>query len=106
MASCRCAVCAEMAVPVPPKAPTDPLAPPGSLAKPLGTTDGLFRQPIRRVCPVLVIGARNHRRLKAALPESNKSMESSSRYPTTLGGEIRPIQPLARCQARIAAGLF
>ncbi len=45
-------------------------------------------------------------RLKAALPESKMSMVSVSRYDTTPGGEIQPIQCLARSHAPIAAGLF
>ena len=96
-----------MAVPVPPNVPTDPPAPPGILEKPVLTTGAEnARLPICRACPRLVMGVSNQMRLKAALPESKASMESSSRYASTLGGEIQPIHRLACCQDRIAAGLF
>src|SRR5258708_21194014 len=95
-----------MAVPVPPNVPADPPGPPGMREKPVSTTGGELRHPIWRACPLLVIGVRTQTRLKAALPEPNASKESVSRYATTLGGEIQPIQRLARSQARIAAGLF
>jgi hypothetical protein len=67
-----------MAVPVPPNVPTEPPGPAGILENPVGTTEGRkLRQPIRRACPLLVIGVRNQIRLKAALPESKKTVVSS-----------------------------
>src|ERR1700749_3958812 len=45
-------------------------------------------------------------RRNALRPELNSSRASFSLYSVTLGGEIQPIQCLARCHARIAAGSF
>src|SRR5271163_3756316 len=95
-----------MAVPVPPKVPAEASVPPGNLEKPVCTAGGVLRQPICRACPLLLIGVRIQMRLKAARPESKTSVVSASRYDTTPGGEIQPIQRLARCHAQITAGLF
>src|SRR5580698_4142276 len=95
-----------MPVPVPPKVPADPSLPPGNLERPISRAGSVLRQAICRASPFLLIGVRIQMRLKAALPESNTSMESASRYDATPGGDIQPIQRLARCQEAIAAGLF
>src|ERR1700760_1591529 len=95
-----------MAVPVPPRVPAEPSVSPGILDKPVATTGGELRQAICRACPIRLIGVRTQMRLKAALPESKTRPVSFSRYDTTLGGDIQPIQRLARCHAPIAAGLF
>ena len=93
-------------MPVPPRVPAEPLVSPGILDKPVATTGGELRQAICRACPIRLIGVRTQMRLKAALPESKTRPVSFSRYDTTLGGDIQPIQRLARCHARIAAALF
>src|ERR1700722_18173666 len=95
-----------MAVPVPPNVPAEPSAPPGILSRPVFKTGSALRHPTCRASPFLLIGVRTQRRLKAALPESKRSPVSVSRYATTPGGDIQPIQCLARCHAAIAAGLF
>src|SRR6516162_3618074 len=97
----------ETPVPAPPSVATDPATPPGILEKPVSTTGGLtLRQPRWPRCALLVIGVRNHTRLKAARPASKTNMESTSVYARTLGGDIQPIQCRALCHVRIAAGLF
>src|SRR5580692_6991034 len=95
-----------MAVPVPPNVPAEPSLPPGNLERPVFTTGGDPRQTIRRAWPFLLIGASSQMRLKAARPELKTSTVSVSRYDTTLGGDIQPIQCLARSHAAIAAGLL
>src|SRR5260370_42210994 len=51
-------------------------------------------------------GSAPQSRTNAAFPDSKALMASISLYSTVLGGDIQPIQRLARCHARIAAGLF
>src|ERR1700733_827415 len=91
-----------MAVPVPPRVPVSP----GILDKPVATTGRKLRQATCWACPILLVGVRTQMRLKAALPESKRRPVSFSRYDTTLGGDIHPIQRFARCHDPIAAGLF
>ena len=81
-------------MPVPPRVPAEPSVSPGILEKPVLTTGSALRQPICRACPIRLIGVRIQMRLKAALPESKMRPVSFSRYDTTLGGDIQPIQCL------------
>src|SRR5271167_2249566 len=99
-------VCPETARPYPPNVAPDPPGPPGIAAKPVATTGCVGRQYAWCDCAPRAIVLPNQTRLNAAFPESNILAESPSRYASTLGGEIRPIQLLARSHARIAAGLF